>query len=51
LTMARVKPGMKVLEFGSGWGGMAIEVGPTSHTGDEPCIDKPSGRPFVWRRG
>ena len=26
LTMARVKPGMKVLEFGSGWGGMAIEV-------------------------
>jgi cyclopropane-fatty-acyl-phospholipid synthase len=27
LTMARVKPGMKVLEFGSGWGGMAIEVG------------------------
>jgi cyclopropane-fatty-acyl-phospholipid synthase len=26
LAMARVKPGMKVLEFGSGWGGMAIEV-------------------------
>ncbi|KAF9645341.1 cyclopropane fatty acid synthase [Thelephora ganbajun] len=26
LTMARVKPGMKVLEFGSGWGGMAIEA-------------------------
>ena len=26
LTMARVKPGMKVLEFGSGWGAMAIEV-------------------------
>ena len=26
LTMARVKPGMRVLEFGSGWGGMAIEV-------------------------
>lgn len=26
LTMARVKPGMKVLEFGTGWGGMAIEV-------------------------
>ncbi|KAF9782351.1 Mycolic acid cyclopropane synthetase-domain-containing protein [Thelephora terrestris] len=26
LTMARVKPGMKVLEFGSGWGAMAIEA-------------------------
>jgi len=34
LTMARVKPGMRVLEFGSGWGGMAIEVGSTSCTGD-----------------
>jgi len=30
LKMARVKPGMRVLEFGSGWGGMAIEVGSTS---------------------
>ena len=26
LTKARVKPGDRVLEFGSGWGGMAIEV-------------------------
>ena len=26
LKMARVKPGMKVLEFGSGWGALAIEV-------------------------
>ena len=26
LTKARVRPGDRVLEFGSGWGGMAIEV-------------------------
>lgn len=26
LTKARVKPGDRILEFGSGWGGMAIEV-------------------------
>ena len=51
LTMARVKPGMKVLEFGSGWGGMAIEVRQTSCTGDELCADGSSGCPFVWCRG
>lgn len=26
LRKARVKPGDRVLEFGSGWGGLAIEV-------------------------
>lgn len=26
LTSARVKPGMRLLEFGTGWGGTAIEV-------------------------
>lgn len=26
LTKARVKPGHRILEFGSGWGGLAIEV-------------------------
>jgi len=26
LTKARVKPGDRVLEFGTGWGGCAIEV-------------------------
>lgn len=26
LTKARVKPGDRVLEFGTGWGGMAVEV-------------------------
>jgi cyclopropane-fatty-acyl-phospholipid synthase len=41
LTMARVKPGMKVLEFGSGWGAMAIEVGPTPCEGDELRADAP----------
>jgi cyclopropane-fatty-acyl-phospholipid synthase len=38
LTMARVKPGMKVLEFGTGWGGMAIEVS-TSCDPDESYVD------------
>ena len=51
LTIARVKPGMKVLEFGSGWGGMAIEVGSIPCMGDDPSADVSSGRPFVWRRG
>ena len=37
LTMARVKPGMKVLEFGSGWGGLAIEVGPIHCKYEELC--------------
>jgi len=50
LTMARVKPGMKVLEFGSGWGGMAIEV--SIHCGvGELCIDASSGCPLVRCRG
>ena len=26
LKKARVKPGHRILEFGSGWGGLAIEV-------------------------
>ena len=39
LTMARIKPGMKVLEFGSGWGAMAIEVGLTPPEADEPRVD------------
>jgi cyclopropane fatty-acyl-phospholipid synthase-like methyltransferase len=26
LRKARVKPGHRILEFGSGWGGLAIEV-------------------------
>jgi cyclopropane-fatty-acyl-phospholipid synthase len=26
LKKARVKPGQRILEFGSGWGGLAIEV-------------------------
>ena len=26
LTKAKVKPGDRILEFGSGWGGLAIEV-------------------------
>jgi cyclopropane-fatty-acyl-phospholipid synthase len=26
LTKARIRPGDRILEFGAGWGGMAIEV-------------------------
>lgn len=26
LTKAKVRPGHRILEFGSGWGGLAIEV-------------------------
>jgi len=50
LTMARVKPGMKVLEFGSGWGGMAIEVSVSCDVG-ELCVNVPSGCPLVRCRG
>lgn len=32
LRKARVKPGHRILEFGSGWGGLAIEVGPLPHS-------------------
>lgn len=34
LKRARVKPGHRILEFGSGWGGLAIEVilGPTMNS-------------------
>ena len=31
LNKARVKPGHRILEFGSGWGGLAIEVSYTPH--------------------
>ena len=51
LTMARVKPGMKVLEFGSGWGGMAIEVSISCDV-DELYVDLPHiGCSFVRCRG
>jgi len=50
LTMARVKPGMKVLEFGSGWGGMAIEVSISCDV-DGLCVDVPLGCPLFRCRG
>ena len=50
LTMARVKPGMKVLEFGTGWGAMAIEVSIPCDL-DELCVDASLGRPFIRCRG
>jgi len=51
LTMARVKPGMKVLEFGSGWGGMAIEVRQALCIGNGLCADGFSGSSLVWCGG
>jgi len=50
LTMARVKPGMRVLEFGTGWGAMAIEVSIPCDA-NELCVDVPLGCPFVRCRG
>ena len=51
LNMARVKPGMRVLEFGTGWGGMAIEVG-TTYIGVESYGDRMLlGCPIVRCRG
>ena len=51
LTMARVKPGMRVLEFGTGWGGMAMEVG-TAHIDRELHGNRVLlGCPFVRRGG
>lgn len=38
LDKARVKPGHRILEFGSGWGGLAIEVH-TIHPPTSPSID------------
>lgn len=52
LTAARVKPGMRILEFGSGWGGMAIEVGiPRMRAVDELSADCRLGCPIVRCRG
>jgi cyclopropane-fatty-acyl-phospholipid synthase len=46
LTKARVKPGDRVLEFGTGWGGCAIEV-----RDDLNCIECPSPFAFFqWAR-
>lgn len=36
LTKARVKPGHRILEFGSGWGGLAIEVRIFTHSNPHP---------------
>lgn len=50
LTAAKVKPGDRILEFGSGWGGMAIEVSRVIN----PCIAIPhlqSGCSHFWLRG
>ena len=50
LDAARVKPGNRILEFGSGWGGLAIEVLSIS---SHPGLFKPNnsfilGRAPLW---
>lgn len=42
LTKARVKPGDRVLEFGTGWGGCAIEVCQLHRVSNRPSY------PFNW---
>ena len=42
LKTARVKPGDRLLEFGTGWGGLAIEV--------RGCCTPPSPRRFSFSR-
>lgn len=37
LNKARVRPGHRILEFGSGWGGLAIEVCERSYNGEKPA--------------
>lgn len=36
LDKARVKPGQRLLEFGSGWGGLAIEVIRVEYVSEAP---------------
>lgn len=54
LTKARVQPGHRVLEFGTGWGGMAIEVSllpiPLSVL-YSALTDISIGCPHIWLRG
>lgn len=37
LNKARVRPGHRILEFGSGWGGLAIEVCERNSNGENPA--------------
>lgn len=50
LRTARVKPGNRILEFGSGWGGLAIEVCVLSFHLFNQFLIRLSGCPFFRLR-
>jgi cyclopropane fatty-acyl-phospholipid synthase-like methyltransferase len=50
LKAARVKPGNRILEFGGGWGGLAIEVLSISNSPNSLSIFFLIGRAPLWLR-
>ena len=50
LDAARVKPGNRILEFGSGWGGLAIEVLRMKFNYNQIMLNNFIGRPPLWLR-
>jgi len=50
LQKARVKPGHRILEFGSGWGGLAIEVIFSFLPGLKKMLTTHTGCPQLWMR-
>lgn len=50
LQKARVKPGHRILEFGSGWGGLAIEVIFSFLPGLKKVLNTHTGCPQLWMR-
>ena len=49
LDAARVKPGNRILEFGSGWGGLAIEVLLVENSTNQ-LLNNFIGRAPLWLR-
>ena len=50
LDAARVKPGNRILEFGSGWGGLAIEVLLLCNPTNQIMLNNFIGRAPLWLR-
>ena len=50
LDAARVKPGNRILEFGSGWGGLAIEVLLIRNSTKQIMLNNLIGRAPLWLR-
>lgn len=48
LRAARVKPGHRILEFGSGWGGLAIEVDSVVDVHVNRNLHGFTGGTFLW---